>query len=372
MCSLAIPVRMSCCGGHSHEHGQAEADHQHHEPSDEEIAEMNHFNEIVASFNNYTIDSIAGVPVDKKTRTAIDVNAVLTSAIVADSGSLFGNSDGDAGGVATQPTAERNISKVRSTLKQFVREWSSEGKAERDASFTILIEALQRHLPVTDRSPFVICPGSGLGRLPYEIAKAGYNAQGNEFSYHMILGSHFILNSARLAPESVVIFPYCLNYTHSRSEQSRLRPVRIPDEVPSRTSGQMSMCAGEFVETYEKQGYEIADGVVTCFFIDTAKNILLYIRTIAGMLKPGGIWANLGPLLFHYAEHDDEVSIELSWEEIRELLKEYFELVEEKTGIDCVYSGNKESMIETQYKCIFFVAKRNSVPVEGFSNPVFP
>ena len=51
------------------------------------------------------------------------------------------------------------------------------------------------------------------------------------------------------------------------------------------------------------------------FFLDTAKNIFLYIRTIASILRHGGAWVNLGPLLFHYAESPGEVSIELSWEE---------------------------------------------------------
>jgi carnosine N-methyltransferase len=355
---------MSCCHHH-------DDDHDHRESIEEDIEEMNHFREIVVSFKNYRNDSQFFAN-DKKTRTAVDINSILTNAIAAGSSGLFGNEASND--ESSNPTAERNISKVRSTLKQFVREWSKEGQGERDSTFKVLIDAMKRHLPPTqegEKNPFVVCPGSGLGRLPYELAKAGYDAQGNEFSYHMILGSHFILNSGHLAVDSVVIFPYCLNTAHSLSEKSRLRPVRIPDEVPSMTLGQMSMCAGEFVETYEKQGYNIADGLVTCFFIDTAKNILLYIRTFAGMLRPGGVWANLGPLLYHYAENDEEISIELSWEEVRELICEYFEIAEEQTNIECVYSSNKESLSQTEYHSVFFVARRNNKPVEGFSNPVF-
>ena len=36
--------------------------------------------------------------------------------------------------------------------------------------------------------------------------------------------------------------------------------------------------------------------------------------TIAAIVRPGGLWSNIGPLLFHYAEQDT-ISIELSWEE---------------------------------------------------------
>lgn len=33
---------------------------------------------------------------------------------------------------------------------------------------------------------------------------------------------------------------------------------------------------------------------MTCFFIDTARNIVHYLETIHGLLKPGGLWINLG------------------------------------------------------------------------------
>jgi len=62
------------------------------------------------------------------------------------------------------------------TLKQIAREWSNDGKEERDSSFRPIIEQLLKHLPVIDetRNHFkVLCPGSGLGRLAWEICKAG-------------------------------------------------------------------------------------------------------------------------------------------------------------------------------------------------------
>lgn len=42
------------------------------------------------------------------------------------------------------------------------------------------------------------------------------------------------------------------------------------------------------------------DAVLTCFFIDTAQNIVTYIETIATLLREGGVWINLGPLLYHF------------------------------------------------------------------------
>lgn len=42
------------------------------------------------------------------------------------------------------------------------------------------------------------------------------------------------------------------------------------------------------------------DCVVTCFFLDTAHNVVEYIECIHHCLKPGGHWINLGPLLYHW------------------------------------------------------------------------
>jgi hypothetical protein len=74
------------------------------------------------------------------------------------------------------PSADFHLDRVRVTLKQIAREWSADGAAERAASFQPMIGQLLAHLPITDDSKYtkkVLCPGSGLGRLAWEICKAG-------------------------------------------------------------------------------------------------------------------------------------------------------------------------------------------------------
>ena len=56
------------------------------------------------------------------------------------------------------------------------------------------------------------------------------------------------------------------------------------------------------------------DVVVTCFFLDTAHNVLDYIELIYKILKPGEYWINLGPLLYHFADIPREPSIEPSYD----------------------------------------------------------
>jgi len=57
------------------------------------------------------------------------------------------------------PTSEFNMDKVKSTLKQFVREWSEEGKEEREQCFGPILEELQRYYPVTKENEYTIKVG---------------------------------------------------------------------------------------------------------------------------------------------------------------------------------------------------------------------
>jgi len=281
---------------------------------------------------------------------------------------------------------EQNSVKVRTVLRQFVRDWAEEGAKERDSQYGCLLRALQKYVPLERGAqgahtgccpgkPRVLTPGSGLARLPFEVARLGYHAQGNEFSYHMLQGSKWVLNETS-APYTHTIFPFVLGLEHRRGSRDHLRGIKIPDICPSDElcpNGvqivELSMCAGEFVEVYAPQKDQW-DAVLTCFFLDTAKNVFLYIRTIAHITRPGGIWANIGPLLYHYAEQPSAISIELSWEEVKPAIEKYFDFKEEEVR-QAYYTTNTSGMFHTRYRCKYFVAVRNNIPTSGASHPVF-
>lgn len=285
---------------------------------------------------------------------------------------------------STHQVQERNAVKVRTVLRQFVRDWADEGIAERESQYGPLLSALERFVPVSAASragrgplPRVACPGSGLSRLPFEAARRGYSAQGNEFSYHMLQGSKWVLNETE-AVKTNTIYPFVLSLAHRGKARDHVRGVQIPDVCPSEVlcpggvmavGQEFSMCAGEFVEVYQDQKAEW-EAVLTCFFVDTAKNVFLYIRTIANMVRPGGLWSNIGPLLYHYAEQPDAISIELSWEEVKPAIARYFDFKEEEVR-EAKYTTNESGLFHTRYRCIYFAAIRNGVPAEGYSNPVF-
>ena len=52
--------------------------------------------------------------------------------------------------------------------------------------------------------PKVLVPGSGVGRLPLEVAALGYCAQGNEFSVFMAIAGNYLLNGCFHSNQAVI------------------------------------------------------------------------------------------------------------------------------------------------------------------------
>jgi len=81
-------------------------------------------------------------------------------------------------------------------------------------------------------------------------------------------------------------------------------------------------------------------------------------HTHKDLLAPGGVWINLGPLLWHFHDVPGEVSIELSWEELRALIVSYGFVIEAEEWKRCSYTTNPKSLYQTEYNCIFFTARK--------------
>ncbi|KAK7260697.1 hypothetical protein RIF29_26956 [Crotalaria pallida] len=264
-----------------------------------------------------------------------------------------------------------DVDKVRCIIRNIVRDWATEGKSERDQCYVPILEELNTLFP--DRSkespPACLVPGAGLGRLALEISRLGFISQGNEFSYYMMICSSFILNHSQTADEWT-IYPWIHSNCNSLSDSDQLRPVSIPDIHPASagiTEG-FSMCGGDFVEVYsDSSQVGTWDAVVTCFFIDTAHNIVEYIEIISKILKDGGVWINLGPLLYHFADmygQEDEMSIELSLEDVKRVALHYgFEFEKERT-IETTYTTNPRSMMQNRYFAAFWTMRKKSAAVQ--------
>ena len=269
---------------------------------------------------------------------------------------------GDESDLRTAPT-DRDYENLRSTLRQLVREWSAEGAEERTACFSPILKYLSNLSDAFDSgrsSVRILVPGAGLGRLAWEINRLGFEVQGNEFSLYMLLTSQLLMNKARF-PGQYQIVPFAFPLSNHLSERNSLRTIRVPDltaDTGVERSGDFSMTAGDFIEIYSRpEELGSWDCLVTCFFLDTAQNVLEYLRVIRGALRPGGVWINLGPLQYHF-ESAPETSVELTWEEIVAAAERIGFDFEEKRILNesLAYAHDYLGLSRTVYRAVFSVA----------------
>ena len=351
--------------------------------------EYRHLRNVVSAFFNYQIDSLRDVArterdfksIDEKYLKRMSFNYTerldkLKKAIwqnysfllkVADPyKNMFKLYKGKNGEILMEPllVEVKDIIKMRSTLRLFTRDWAMDGIEERNSTYKPILNELKNFFEKKTKKEFqdginILVPGAGLGRLMYEIAKLGFKSQGNEFSYYMLLCSNFIFNNTTKKDE-FVLQPFIHSFSNIFNEETPFKKILIPDEnlgeeLSKTDTGEMSMVAGEFCHVY-KDKINFFDGIATCYFIDTANNIIEYIETIHNIVKIGGLWVNIGPLLYHYTENENEISIELSWEEVKHIIIGYgFEFKKIET-VKTTYSTNKDSMTQRIYNCIFFSA----------------
>lgn len=192
----------------------------------------------------------------------------------------------------------------------------------------------------------------------------GFFCEGNEFSLFMLVASNFVLNRC-LMDNQFEIFPFCHQLVNNLKRDDPLRSCRFPDisAFASPPKGEMNMIAGDFMQVYGVPSQkETWDCVCSCFFIDCANNIVEFLEIIYRILKPGGIFINLGPLLYHYSDALNEISIEPSYEDLREVIEKIgFTFLKEDTNVKAKYSQNSLSMAHLEYDCVFFVVQKANV-----------
>ncbi|GFS69951.1 carnosine N-methyltransferase [Nephila pilipes] len=351
--------------------------------TDEEL-ERKHFQRIVNAFRSYKLHSLKRLYNSTKyisslsphqqdllkgyrthldgVRVAIEHNYEIIKSLIKDVAHLFQNADHSADiKVISSDVTMLDMEKVQSIFKQLYREWSVEGKEERDASFKPILDEIAVRFPddkVEKSTIQILVPGAGLGRLPFEIARMGYSCQGNEFSLFMLFASNFVLNKCP-GTDLYKIFPWVHQYYNNLKSYDQIQMVRFPDVNPCELPAKLefSMAAGSYIEIYNN--LDVWDCICTCFFLDTANNVIDYIDTTWNILKPGGYWINLGPLLYHHADLPNENSIEPSYEEIRSIILKYgFILLKEELNIPTPYAQNPRSMMSYEYKSVFFVCQK--------------
>jgi len=359
--------------------------------SKEELEERLHFQKVINAFRAYKKHSIAAIhkreeylnrlPMEHQKllrkhgyqetmddlKLAVDRNNSIINHILKDVDGIFENvnhSNMTEEDPRVRPTPV-DMDKIQSTLKQIARDWSSAGAEERSHCYLPVLEELEaqyRDLDQRDRQAVkVLVPGAGLGRLAWEIASKGFQCQGNEFSLYMLFASNFILNKCP-AIDGFKVQPYIHEFCNNMKSSDQLREISFPDEDPCvlPADAKFSMAAGDFLEVYSGPEYVSSqDCVVTCFFIDCAHNVIEFVQTIHQVLKQGGTWINFGPLLYHFSDIRGEDSIEPDYNTLRAVIADLgFEFLSEKEKMSSSYSQNKSSMLQYNYNCVMFTARK--------------
>lgn len=264
---------------------------------------------------------------------------------------------------------DEDLSAMVDVMAALTRDWSEEGRPEREAVYTPLLAAVEEAFleaegsglladAVNPRSAFrVLVPGAAYGRLAWELARAGFAVQGSESNLFALLASNWVLNAPRRG--GVGLYPYAHQVSHVRAEAEQLRPVVVPDVDPRAlpAGADFSMRAGDFLDVFCDPAEAGAwDCVATSFFLGTAHNVVASVRTISSVLKGGGVWTSLSPLNFKYADLFTEPSVELTEEELlRVICLSGFRILRKETR-RCTYGANAKSLSTTFYDCLFFVA----------------
>jgi SAM-dependent methyltransferase len=215
----------------------------------------------------------------------------------------------------------------------------------------------------------ILLPGSGLGRAANDIARMpGVEVTANELSSYMRLAYRYMETLS--IPFAHTVYPFVDWWSYQPNREELIRGTRFPD-VPINAS-QVLLVEGDFTKVFVNHTAHF-DVVFTYFFMDTAPNMMDYLDTIVDILKPGGIWINIGPLLYHRA------SVEFSLDDIMAVAEEYgFEFldVDEEWGPLILknrkarhggvsYLCNKHSLRYNTYKAAFFAAKLQRKPDRG-------
>eukprot|EP00438_Fugacium_kawagutii_P019649 Skav232822 [mRNA] locus=scaffold614:678394:681230:- [translate_table: standard] len=118
------------------------------------------------------------------------------------------------------------------------------------------------------------------------------------------------------------------NATRPRGHGEQYTQITVPSVAPEslvtvdKTRPPLQIVPGDFVKTYEVggPGFRRFDALVTCFFIDTPKDVEQLFRVMDGLLEEGGVWVNLGPLNWRKEARAEWLGIrfqlKLAWEEI--------------------------------------------------------
>jgi hypothetical protein len=220
---------------------------------------------------------------------------------------------------------------VNQVVAHVVRDWSMHGQPIRSSLYDWCIQHIHTYIATTATATSVpgaiLIPGAGLGRLVWDAAvelQGTFRVEAVEQSVVMASMTAALWQQPSLEFQ---LHPFAHDFlTHEVDSENRYEAVSFPDGngmagPPKRPPpGSLLYVVADFVSTYAHapEAQAAYDIVITCFFIDTARNIYDYLHTIRSVLKTNGVWINVGPLQWH-----GDSQVPLCANELRVLLEQF-------------------------------------------------
>lgn len=242
---------------------------------------------------------------------------------------------------------------IDNLFSYIIRDWSSSNNPEYK-QYDIIINEVLKYLKPTI-NPKILIPGSGLNRLGFELYKYGFDVEANEYIFLYSIMTDYIFNYS--TKNEFYFYPITNDsFTNKLTEESAFKKIIFPDVDINKYKGKMKLNVGDFISLYKNKN-NMFDCVITCFFIDTAHNIIEYIEIISNLLKKNGIWINLGPLSYHWFGFPS-LSIELPYDKLKEVICNYgFEFINEDI-VKSKFCDDEDCLRKEWFKCVFFTVKK--------------
>ncbi|KAJ5790236.1 uncharacterized protein N7518_007247 [Penicillium psychrosexuale] len=280
----------------------------------------------------------------EKARKGIEVNARFSEKIAQ-----IAREDYHTGPQALEDIEDAEFGVVDLAFGHLSRDWSTQGARERQAVFPPVLSGLEQHFGGNTKGKKVLVPGSGMGRLASDLADLGYDVTANELDYGSILAYHLLTNHTTSLHQHT-LQPFLTKWTYQANPSSRYSALTVPDHWPNKA---VKLVEGDFLEMFPEDGE--FDAVVTLFFIDISKNVIDFLSNIHRLLKPGGVWINLGPL--KWGSH---TALQLSAEEVLQLadLLGFDVDYTSRKSIDSLYAEQPETLLKFTYVTQYWSATK--------------
>ncbi|ATY66307.1 hypothetical protein A9K55_001987 [Cordyceps militaris] len=280
----------------------------------------------------------------KKSREGIETNARFAGKIAQ-----AAREDYHTGLQALDGRGDAEFGVVDMAMGHLSRDWSTQGAKERHAVFAAIIGGLEQHFGRDGTGKRILVPGSGTGRLASDIADLGYDVTANELDYSSILAYNFLVNHTT-ALHQHTLQPFVTKWTHQANPSSRYSVITVPDHWPNKA---VKLVEGDFLKVFTQDGE--FDAIATLFFIDMSENVIDFLSNIHRLLKPGGLWVNLGPLKWGTYS-----ALQLSAEEVLQLADLLGFDVDHtsRKNIDSLYAEQPETLLKFTYVTQFWTATK--------------